>query len=166
MLVSNYTNRHIIGNDLLYQTIQSLRGPKTSQKSKSNLKIPGARSVTWSKFHTEQPQILGTTLQQLNDPHNLALKFCAPMPSHLTLKIFTKHYSFPSNFGHDCEVCCQLSNHSFNCTLTDVNMRTMKPLQLTIKISWLVSNKLNINEDNRRKPYPCTWDHGDSGRYS
>ena len=53
MLVSNYTNQHIIGTDLQYQTIQSLRGPEISQKSKSNLKIPGARSLIWSKFHTE-----------------------------------------------------------------------------------------------------------------
>ena len=32
------------------------------QKSKSHLKILGARRVTWSKFHTEDPQILGATI--------------------------------------------------------------------------------------------------------
>ena len=37
------------------------RGAKTSHKSRSSLKIVGARS----KFHTEDPQILGTTVQNL-----------------------------------------------------------------------------------------------------
>jgi hypothetical protein len=35
------------------------------QKSSSHLKILGARNVTWSKFHTDDPQILGATVQNL-----------------------------------------------------------------------------------------------------
>ena len=35
------------------------------QKSRSHLKILDARIVSWSKFCTEDPQILGTTIQSL-----------------------------------------------------------------------------------------------------
>jgi hypothetical protein len=38
---------------------------KFSKKFRSHLKVPGARFVTRSKFHTEDPQILGTTAQNL-----------------------------------------------------------------------------------------------------
>jgi len=34
-------------------------------ESKSHLKILGSRSVTWNKFNTENPQILGTSVQNL-----------------------------------------------------------------------------------------------------
>ena len=37
------------------------RGGKISQKSSSHLKIPGARRMTLTKFHTNDQQILGTT---------------------------------------------------------------------------------------------------------
>jgi hypothetical protein len=39
---------------------------KFSKKSLSHIKILGGRKVTWSKFHTEKQQILGTTVQNLN----------------------------------------------------------------------------------------------------
>jgi fructose-1-phosphate kinase PfkB-like protein len=41
------------------------RGTKIFQKTRSHLKIPGARRVTQSKFHTEGPQILGAKVQNL-----------------------------------------------------------------------------------------------------
>ena len=38
------------------------------QKFRSHLKIMGTRKVTWSKCHTESPQILGPTEQNLLHP--------------------------------------------------------------------------------------------------
>jgi hypothetical protein len=35
------------------------------QKSKSHLKIPGARKLVWSKSYTEDPQILGAMVWNL-----------------------------------------------------------------------------------------------------
>ena len=35
------------------------------QKCKSHLKILGAWRVTWSKYHTKDPQVLGSTVQNL-----------------------------------------------------------------------------------------------------
>jgi len=37
-------------------------GEKRFQKSKSQLKILGARNVTWSKYRAEDPQTLGITV--------------------------------------------------------------------------------------------------------
>jgi len=37
---------------------------KNNNKPRSHLKIPGARKVTGSKFHTQDPQILGATAQK------------------------------------------------------------------------------------------------------
>jgi hypothetical protein len=37
-------------------------GAQIFQKSLSHSKILGARMVTWSRFHTEEPQILGATV--------------------------------------------------------------------------------------------------------
>jgi hypothetical protein len=41
------------------------RAAQTFQKSSSNLKIPGARKVTSGKIHTEDPQKLSATAQNL-----------------------------------------------------------------------------------------------------
>ena len=41
------------------------RGAQIFQKANSHLKILGAMKVTWSKFRTEGPQILGTRLQNV-----------------------------------------------------------------------------------------------------
>jgi len=41
------------------------RGTKIFQKFKSHLKILGASMVSWSKSHTEGPQILGALVQNL-----------------------------------------------------------------------------------------------------
>ena len=41
------------------------RCTKFPKKFRDYLKILGARTVTWSKFHTEDPEILGTTVQSL-----------------------------------------------------------------------------------------------------
>ena len=42
-----------------------MQGAKLFQKSRSHLKILGARRVTRSEFHTEDSQILGTIIQDL-----------------------------------------------------------------------------------------------------
>ena len=49
------------------------RGPQIFQKSVGNLKILGNRRVTWSSFHTEDPQIFGATIQNL-----IAWDLCTP----------------------------------------------------------------------------------------
>jgi hypothetical protein len=43
-------------NDVL--RLRSINFQENKKKSRSHLKIPEARRVTWSKFHTEEPQIL------------------------------------------------------------------------------------------------------------
>jgi hypothetical protein len=40
-----------------------IRGLQIFQKTSIHLKIPGTRRVTWRKFHTEDPQTLGVTVQ-------------------------------------------------------------------------------------------------------
>jgi len=41
------------------------RGEQIFQKSRNHVKILGAQRVTLSKFHTEDPQILGIIVQNL-----------------------------------------------------------------------------------------------------
>jgi hypothetical protein len=45
--------------------IVTKRGEQIFQKSRSYLKILDARRVTWSTLHTEDPQVLGTTIRNL-----------------------------------------------------------------------------------------------------
>jgi hypothetical protein len=45
--------------------ISSIRGAQVFQKSRSYFKIMGTIRVTFCKFHTEDPQVLGTTIQNL-----------------------------------------------------------------------------------------------------
>jgi ABC-type antimicrobial peptide transport system permease subunit len=40
-----------------------MSGAQIFQKSRYHLKIPSARRVIWSKFHTEDSQILGSYIQ-------------------------------------------------------------------------------------------------------
>jgi hypothetical protein len=46
------------------QTLHS-KSANFSHKFRSNLKILGSRRVTWSEFHSQDPQILGATLQNI-----------------------------------------------------------------------------------------------------
>jgi hypothetical protein len=50
-----------------YHPSSELGGPQLFQKSVSDIKILGDRKLTWSKFHSEAPQILGATVQNLVD---------------------------------------------------------------------------------------------------
>ena len=45
--------------------VDKRRGSKVFQKSRCHLKILGARNVTWNQVHTEDPQTLGVTVQNL-----------------------------------------------------------------------------------------------------
>ena len=47
----------------MYIDLMESRGAQIFQKFGSHLKILGVRWVTWSKFHTTEPQILGATTQ-------------------------------------------------------------------------------------------------------
>jgi hypothetical protein len=64
-------------------------GPQVFQKSWSHPKILGARSMTWRKFQTQNPQILDTTVQ-----NSVALDLRAPHLLELTVKI--QPYKCPS----------------------------------------------------------------------
>lgn len=54
------------------------RGTQTFQKSSSNLKIPGPRVVTWSKFHTENPTDIRRHGAKFSPPYKLVPGICAP----------------------------------------------------------------------------------------
>jgi hypothetical protein len=41
------------------------QGPTNLESCRNHLKILSAKRVTWSKFHAEDPQILGATVQNL-----------------------------------------------------------------------------------------------------
>jgi len=49
----------------MYIDLMESRGAQIFHKFGSHLKILGARRVTWSKFQTEEPQILGAPTQNL-----------------------------------------------------------------------------------------------------
>jgi hypothetical protein len=53
-------------------------GPQTSQKSKRYLIILSARSVTCSKFHTQNPHVLGGTAQNFVARLTGVWDFCTP----------------------------------------------------------------------------------------
>jgi hypothetical protein len=55
------------------------RDAHMAQKSRNHLKILGARSVAWSKFHTEGPQILGATVKNLVARATWWPAVCAPL---------------------------------------------------------------------------------------
>jgi hypothetical protein len=48
---------------MITMIIINIRGAQTFQKCRKNLKILDARRVIRSKFHTEDPEILGVTVQ-------------------------------------------------------------------------------------------------------
>jgi hypothetical protein len=48
-----------------FNIILSSRGAQIFQKSRSHLKILGARRVMWSKFHNENPETLCATAENL-----------------------------------------------------------------------------------------------------
>jgi hypothetical protein len=54
------------------------RGAQVFQKSRSSLKILVAKRVTWSKFHFEDPYILGTAIQNLITMALWQLEFVHP----------------------------------------------------------------------------------------
>ena len=53
-------------------------GAQLIQKLRSSLKLLGVRWVTWSKFHTEDPRTLGTTIQNLVTMTTLTTGFVHP----------------------------------------------------------------------------------------
>jgi len=88
--------------------IDIAQGTKILKKAKSRLKILGAGRVTWSKFRTEDPQILGVTQRNLF-PRNISrpdlghTRFChitrhAETSTQTELSCF--HYVFTSRTLH------------------------------------------------------------------
>jgi len=49
------------------------------QKSRSQLKLIGAGKMAWSKFHTEDPQISGWTIQNVVGQVILGPEFLNPL---------------------------------------------------------------------------------------
>ena len=63
------------------------RGAQIFQKSRSFLKILGTWKVTWNKFHTEGPQILGAT-SKFSHHGNLVPGICAPLVLTFSFMLF------------------------------------------------------------------------------
>ena len=61
------------------------RGAQILQKSISHLKIVGTKTVTWRNFHTQDPQVLGTSVQNLVATENRCLVFDTPGLVYLTI---------------------------------------------------------------------------------
>jgi hypothetical protein len=78
------------------------RGAHISQKSTSHLKILTA--MAGSKFHIEDPQVLGTTIQKFSCLGDLVPEICATLV-HTVVKIRTVTFwvmtSYSSNFIAD-----------------------------------------------------------------
>jgi len=55
-----------------------MQGCTNFPKTGDNLKILGSTNVTWDKFHTEQPQILDATAQNLNARETSRPRFVQP----------------------------------------------------------------------------------------
>lgn len=55
------------------------RATQIFQKPGSHLKMLGARRVTWSRFHTEDVQILGATIQNVVAWRLWCIWICAPL---------------------------------------------------------------------------------------
>jgi hypothetical protein len=68
---------------------------KFFKETNSHLKLPGARSVTWSKFHPEDPQILRATVHTFVATATWRPHFCASL---IYCIVLTK---FPSNTFKD-----------------------------------------------------------------
>jgi hypothetical protein len=60
-----YSEGFSVGRDFLVPVGRTVytRGQQISHKYRPCVKIVGTRRVTWCKFHTEHPQMLGTTVK-------------------------------------------------------------------------------------------------------
>jgi hypothetical protein len=96
------------------------RGPQIFQKSRSHLKIPGARTVAWSKFHTHDPQILGATIQNLV---TMATWYFDPVFLHpwCSVMCFFRHSSETSEHTHYTAGCTNPNHHFTPIPFTMVN---------------------------------------------
>jgi len=98
-------------------TFQKPANPQSSntqifQKSRCHLKVLGARMVTWSKFCTEGPEILGTTVQNLFAPVSWHPGFMHPC---LTLKSYCQYV-------RSFHICCE----KLNILTSTVNLLKLK----------------------------------------
>jgi hypothetical protein len=57
--------------------------PQIFQKSRSDLKIRGARRMAWHKFHTEYVQSIKFQRTKSSLPGDLLHKICAPLSYEL-----------------------------------------------------------------------------------
>jgi len=62
---TNRTRRSVCIKNYDAHYLHYTKGAQIFQKSRSHLKILGARRVIWSKFHTEDPQILGVIVEKV-----------------------------------------------------------------------------------------------------
>ena len=81
LLITMFLKQKLLHQEWLGKTmcVCSGRSSQIFQKSMSHLKILGARRATWSKFHTQGPQILGATIQNLVDTVTRHLGFVHPV---------------------------------------------------------------------------------------
>jgi hypothetical protein len=78
-------------------TIPNFRGAQIFKKPRNRFKILGPRRRTWSKFHTDAPQILGATVQNLVVSATCSLGFGHPCLTSMTnVRIFWPYWR-PTN---------------------------------------------------------------------
>jgi len=95
------------GSDIRYLsdkiTTLYIRGAQISlKKSSNNLKVSGVRRLTWNKFHTEEPQILGAGVHNFDARLAWGSLVSAPLVSTLTVSTplwHLKKYWLQNNGG-------------------------------------------------------------------
>lgn len=119
----------VIGHDKNYfKTTIKKRRVQIFQRPKSNLKILGTGRITWSKFLTEEPQILGATINNFTHHDDQTPRICAPWSISiyvLKLLVICKYwinlfFLFPFSMY-------QSRTMFVHCTLTQMVVKGFKP---------------------------------------
>lgn len=90
------------------------KGWANFQERRSHLKIQGARRVAWISFHTEAPQMVGTTIRNLVAWMTWCLGFvclwCKPCLIQEEYKfpyfVFIQHWTCNLKVPHSSKYCC------------------------------------------------------------
>ena len=85
-------------------------------KAMSRLKILGTRKATWSKFSSEDPQVLGSEVQDFSHPDDLVL--CCVVHTSFTMTEYRLYYnkirltriSYSTVNNHDYYIHCIVVN--------------------------------------------------------
>jgi hypothetical protein len=119
-------------------------GPQIFHKSSSHLKIPGARMVTSSKFHTDNPKILGATVQNL-----VAMAIWQPGSVHPRCSVMClfRHSSETSEHTHTA--WCNNPDHHFTPPLYIMVNNLKKQLKYPQYFLYRYDTDVNLCKDVR-----------------